>query len=213
MGWAVANNVTLLTAGYHNPDFGALGSGVYGPEGLLKGIYDSLSGSHLIVTKVAIGEPGSRSTQQLVGRPGNFFLTENLTMYKKVIMTRTKETGMVLSYGDEFACRFDFEVDDEEALVHFQMVAFSGVRTFGGGRYPARVQVCGVVPVDNNGASAKFAKLKIHGAFKKDLKPMPVALGPDLVPINPGLFNYEKNSLTLKQSTNIFSIGLYARDY
>ena len=68
----------------------------------------------------------------------------------------------------------------------FNLVAYSGARTFANGKFEAMIQVCGVVPNCLNcteKVESIFDYLDINGNFQKQNSVMPVGLDTDLYPI------------------------------
>ena len=51
-GWALANNVTLISAGYHDPKTGSMGSGIFQGGQVLNLTYASNSGSKIVTAQV-----------------------------------------------------------------------------------------------------------------------------------------------------------------
>ena len=59
-GWAMANDITVLSAGLHIPDTGAMGSGIYDRRsGVLSYIFDPNSGTKLLTNKTMFGTVAS----------------------------------------------------------------------------------------------------------------------------------------------------------
>jgi hypothetical protein len=231
----------LLASGYHNPENGALGSGIYHGASVLNMTYNGQSGSKLITAKIpnhpapAADLENSRTIPAAEFRRKNpFYLYEDLSKYSKLVIMESGSHSVNLSHIDEktgsrLVCQFNYE-SANLSKDQFQLLAFSGIRTFGGGTFKGRIQVCGLAPICLNCSSTpmmqmadssffSFQKLEIKGHFKPGLKAMPVGLDQHYFPILN--FDYQScldNSsnfvqLKLAYPTKLFSAALYGRDF
>lgn len=209
-GWAIANNITLISAGLHDPSSGSMGSGIYnGHLQIIENLsYDPSSGSKIIKSKTSIIEPAKPQNLE-----NSFHLFEDLTNYSKKPLIDGKT---YISHQD-LQCKIQCKIENGTAK-NYLAVAYSGFRTFNNGRFREKVQVCGLVPENLRQSFTKtsFAKLHISGHFKENSSVMPVALDSNLYPMISG-FNYTKNDHFYEFQTTepkmIYSFALYSRLY
>ena len=78
----------------------------------------------------------------------------------------------------------------------FDLVAYSGPRTFANGKFEEKIQVCGLVPkcldciFHQKMSGLSFEYLDMEGNFQENASVMPLGLDADLFPILN--FNYKK---------------------
>ena len=78
----------------------------------------------------------------------------------------------------------------------FDLVAYSGPRTFANGKFEEKIQVCGLVPkcldciLHQKMSELSFEYLDMEGNFQENALVMPLGLDADLFPILN--FNYKK---------------------
>lgn len=209
MGWAIANNVTLLASGIHDLAQGSSGSGIY--QGGLK-ILDFTyreNGSKLVKSKLKAAKQKEGSELKRV-KLDSFYLFEDLTKYSKIEL-KPGSNHVSLNYGD-FACEIHYEAKNHE---HFHALIYNGNRTFAAGKFSAQIQVCGIAPKElNSSQNVEFRRLKVSGRFSQHSIPMPVSLDENLLPFFDFEYTKSKENLAtmeLKTTHNLFSFALYAR--
>lgn len=221
-GWALANDVTVLAAGYHDPQAGSLGSGIYdGRAGILNATYSSESGSQLVIGQLAT-TPGTAQVRQDTHHP---YLHEDVSKYSKIALSpgdkciHLNHTGAEEGSGSVY-CSLSYSV--VEPVESYHLIAYSGQRTFAGGQFTAGIQVCGLLLCQNGSCftpnassdTSTFDIIKLSGTFKPGLKAMPVHLDTNLRPYRSDYYSYNPSVIQSKHPIkNLYSLALYARNY
>ena len=134
------------------------------------------------------------------------FILEDLSKYKYLNLPKGKNV-LELNYDDYFKCELEYDMISS-GIHGYALVAYSGTRTLGGGRYTIGVQVCGVLFCRNNSTNScgkevlhqdfeketNFKSLILKGKFKESIIPMPVSLDKYYQPILDTAFNHGLNN-------------------
>ena len=135
----MANDITVLSAGLHKPDTGAMGSGIYDRRsGVLSYIFDPNSGTKLLTNKNIFGTVAS------IGKMSRTVFVEDLSNYQWTILnTLSGETSLPLAHGSE--CKIEYEMDHSPSEGCFILLGQHGTRTFGMSTLKRGIVACGVV--------------------------------------------------------------------
>ena len=147
-GWSRFLGIHLLASGYHLPDNGMLGSGVFGPLGPINYTFSPDSGSRMITGQVSSSgqqERGPANVHQDRWLQPHGMLYENLTAYSNLLLETGQDRSVSLCHGD-LCCTLSYSSSCPAAdCAPYRFLAYSGFRTLGGGMYTVAIQVCGVV--------------------------------------------------------------------
>ena len=142
-GWAMANDITVLSAGLHIPDTGAMGSGIYDRlSGILNYIFDPKSGTKLLTNKKDCGSvlPKSHMSRSV--------FVEDLSSYQWTTLDSLDgEASLSLAHGSE--CKIEYEFDRCPSEGCFILLGNHGTRTFGTSTLKRGIVACGVVYFKN----------------------------------------------------------------
>ena len=138
----MANDITVLSAGLHIPDTGAMGSGLYDRRsGILNYIFDPKSGTKLL-TKM---DCGSELSKHQMSRS---VFVEDLSSYQwTTLNTLDGEASLSLAHGSE--CKIEYELDNYPSEGCFILLGNHGTRTFGTSTLKRGIVACGVVYFKN----------------------------------------------------------------
>ena len=139
----MANDITVLSAGLHKPDTGAMGSGIYDRRsGIRNYIFDPNSGTKLITNEKCFGSVAS------IGKMSRTVYVEDLSSYKwTTLNTLSGETSLSLEHGSE--CKIEYEMDHSPSEGCFILLGNHGTRTFGRSTLKRGIVACGVVYFKN----------------------------------------------------------------
>ena len=139
----MANDTTVLSAGLHIPDTGAMGSGIYDRRsGVLSYIFDPNSGTKLLTDKKIFGSVTS------IGKMSRTVFVEDLSNYQWTTLNKLSgETSLYLGHGSE--CKIEYEMDHSLSEGCFILLGNHGTRTFGKSTLRRGIVACGVVYFKN----------------------------------------------------------------
>ena len=139
----MANDITVLSAGLHIPDTGAMGSGIYDRRsGVLSYIFDPNSGTKLLTNKNIFGTVAS------IGKMNRTVFVEDLSNYQwTTLNTLSGETSLSLGHGSE--CKIEYEMDHSPSEGCYILLGNHGTRTFGKSTLRRGIVACGVVYFKN----------------------------------------------------------------
>ena len=229
----MANDVTLISAGYHDPTKGSLGSGIFQGGQVLNMTYDSKSGSRMITADIKqelpiepnviyeieqIYDQGSQNqgslyqqSQDQRSKVDHFYLYEDLTLYVKKPLN--PEIYFETLMYKELKCNFTYVFNGNTSMY---FVIYDGYRTFANGKFKAKIQVCGVIPQHLKcfEKNSTFSELQIEGTFNPESTVMPVVLDTNLSPITDFEYTKYEGKTSLKMlEKSVYSAALYARLY
>lgn len=164
--WAQSNKVNLLASGYHNPERGSMGSGIFSGfhNSYLNYTFDPASGTKLIVSRVPIGsESQSQAEVQECSydsvhisksenapneiQSDHFWLREDLRNYSHKVINPTLNSDS-LCHLNLFCCNISYDlIPPENGLGsgRFKLFVFEGRRTVAAKTDWFDWQVCAVV--------------------------------------------------------------------
>ncbi|CAL8118392.1 unnamed protein product [Orchesella dallaii] len=155
--WAQSNQVNLLASGYHQPDRGSMGSGIYsGDEGALNYVFDASSGTKLVTSLVPITsyhttsyfkrfqQPTQSASQDPPLEPYHMWLREDLTncSYKPIDPYLNHE---FLCHENSFCCNIEYSLNSTSYSGHLKLLVFDGRRTVAAKRDWFEWQVCAIL--------------------------------------------------------------------
>ncbi|XP_017879699.1 vanin-like protein 1 [Ceratina calcarata] len=226
-GWAYSQNVNLLGAGYHLPEFGGSGSGIYwGRGGLRNATMTSHPKHRLLISRVpkkphpqtlnadTEGDYTTTTHNYIAASPdaqktedynGINMLHDNLTSFSYVQLNHTQFTQTICQ--NNLCCDFDISAKGIDSTpVNYRAVVFDGIRRYGhymdGG-----VRLCGLIQCANDSitscGSAKqtnitFTHVTIRGTFGDDYSS--TVTFPSV--LNPALLPFDHWTFTEKQNGN-----------
>lgn len=230
-GWAVANDVKVLTSGYHYGKQGSLGSGIYdGRRGIVNYVFSSDS-----MTKI-VTETQVHAIKQIglaVPLCERFFLKRRIERFQWKVVDSSKEV-VTINLPSGSTCTLTYELEPYHGEGRFVLVAQHGHRIFGLKNSPKRgIFSCGVffAKTFSNGSFAievplpvwnvpAFKNLSLTASCTKFLKMMPTTLSVNLQPLPAKDTTYTRNdalNTTLKYTgdllENLYSFGLVGRDF
>lgn len=137
----MANDITVLSAGLHIPDTGAMGSGIYDRlSGILNYIFDPKSGTKLLTNKKDCGSELHQMSRSV--------FVEDLSSYQWTTLdTLDGEASLSLAHGSE--CKIEYEFDRSPSEGCFILLGNHGTRTFGTSTLKRGIVACGVVYFKN----------------------------------------------------------------
>lgn len=239
-GWALANKVTILSSGLHDPQNGALGAGIYhGEFGILNYTFDSRrSDSYAVVSKVFLNQEQTANPPMPtnpIDQSNHAFLEEDLSDYSfEKLRQGSQDVDISMSHYTACKLSIDLKIPDN-FTGSYVVAAFHGVRGFGGNRYQLGITSCGVIfcqdhepktldscgkrpNLDGIGSLPIVKYLRLEQPHSDDMRLMPVAMDLNLQPLNQTLGSLfvldDKTFLVFKEDfSNFYSIGLFGRVY
>jgi len=167
-------------------------------------------------------------------------LYENITGYPSILLETGVEKSATLCHSD-LCCSLNYSSScssDCDQLPYYRLVAYSGLRTLGGGMYTVGVQLCGVIAcpddlsiqncvkpsVSNRTSLLSFDSFRLSGNFSSAQQVYPSATtGTNLQLLHVGELRLdvteEGNGLMTvaivgeKALSDIAAVGLYGRAY
>jgi len=166
--WAFSTESNLLASGYHRPNGGQLGSGIFsGFCGSVNHTFDPNSGTNIVyavapftpvencdLLKIDSNERIMASLSYRNEDDGHFWLSENLENYTTVQVNPLNPSVNVCT-DSNFCCRLDFTVitviydkgvkNNIDTNGEYRLMAFDGMRTAGDGTKLFSWKVCALV--------------------------------------------------------------------
>jgi len=167
-------------------------------------------------------------------------LYENITGYPSILLETGVEHSVTLCHSD-LCCSLNYSSScssDCDQIPNYRLVAYSGLRTLGGGMYTVGVQLCGVIAcsddlsiqncvkpsVSNRTSLLTFDSFRLRGNFSSAQQIYPSATtGSNLQLLQDGELRLdvtkEENWWTTaaiqgkKALSDIVALGLYGRAY
>ncbi|CAG7637540.1 unnamed protein product [Allacma fusca] len=127
MFWASSSKATLLASGYHNPEFGKMGSGIYLPSGQpLNYTFNPDSGTQVVYAKVP-KIPERATTKSTIVNTNvhknmeslfamHFYYRENLGNYTGVTLPMTPGENKISACDNEFCCEVQYTYIDSHSV-------------------------------------------------------------------------------------------------
>ncbi|XP_074032951.1 vanin-like protein 3 isoform X2 [Leptinotarsa decemlineata] len=259
--WAHENNVNLLAAGGNNPRSGSGGSGIFiGEKGpLATAFIGGVGGTIAIAKKVPRLDIPNNPYLNMTPIDENVDeLAKNLDSVKLIVdKTLNRHTNVVVNTNkstiieevcngelSKLCCQFNITVDINETIQGqhayvYQMVVFSGIRSYNGGTVEVGLELCGVIACLNDSLSScgqrysnyedivwpiTFKSISISATFPDDLNRIqyPNSLLSSLRPILPRHTIWKKEKIggrvvrthILNEPQNrVLTFGIFGRDF
>uniref|UniRef100_A0A1B6FC38 CN hydrolase domain-containing protein n=2 Tax=Cuerna arida TaxID=1464854 RepID=A0A1B6FC38_9HEMI len=227
-GWAYANDVNLLAAGYNNPKNKNTGSGIYeGRDGEVVAHMSHDLATRLLISTVNTkqrGTPSSRTEKITItsSTSVNFqerkldidFFHYNLENFTSTIISGPDTN---LEYNNEgFTCKISVQVSLTGDGPTYRLVAWSGLRTYGGNK-SVYVEFCGVIACPDTQLSScgyepnflshhvQFSRISIRSVSKKSLFSYPITLTDELLSFPAKVFSFKSQKMIEEFGTNLTS--------
>ncbi|KAL2729899.1 vanin-like protein 1 [Vespula maculifrons] len=210
-GWAYAENVNLLAAGYNNPSRGSTGSGIYlGRNGPSKAIMLFNQTTKLLVAEVPKMKALSLKSQEIPESKENEhahihdelrrkrevveeslkLLRDNVSLYQTEILNGNATKTLC---HNNHCCNFTIQMPNVDPNVQYRIVVFNGIRNLAkirwiGARFCAVIQ-CSDNNIESCGSvvnsTATFDEIRISGKFEDSRNSliMPNTLNKLLLPL------------------------------
>ncbi|GLV36317.1 uncharacterized protein CBL_08811 [Carabus blaptoides fortunei] len=184
-GWARANGVNLLAAGYDDPKKYSGGSGIYsGASGIVDYLIPVSKNTQLLVARVNITNNNKyndviKPINPVQSRSNDYLhtLQENFTGYHLEELTGNVTDKQVCH--NKLCCKFTAKFKQQPPNnIKYMMTVYRGWRSFG--VESNTVEICGIVGcvnatregcgvrIDRTAGSAEFSELRITGEFEKE---------------------------------------------
>ncbi|KAK1136449.1 hypothetical protein K0M31_001000 [Melipona bicolor] len=194
-GWSYAENVNLLVAGYHDPEVGNAGSGIYlGRNGIANVSMTRDPEYRLLISRVpktkhrktvmeqeSPNERKEREDQKTEGNESSKkvdtidwirLLRDNVKAYRTSLLKYHRNEVHLMS--TDFRCEVEAEMEiDDSSPIRYNAVYFDDIRKFGT-RVEAGVRLCGLVQCLNNSvescgfaarSNTTFSSIKVTATF------------------------------------------------
>ena len=213
-GWAVAKNITLITSGYHDPESGSRGSGIFdGKYQIVRNFtYSAGKKSDFITSNLkSVHQENSQDDSINIGIGKPFYLYEDLSKYTKMSLRNGKQE-LTLKHKN-LECFFNYEYN---GTVSYNILAYEGNRTFNDGKFTEPIQVCGIVTncTDCKVNDSIFKSIKISSSFTTPATVIPVGLHLNLCPVfNMTYISNGNYKETKVEDKDLYSFGLFSRVY
>ncbi|KAL2712556.1 vanin-like protein 1 [Vespula squamosa] len=213
-GWAYAENVNLLAAGYNNPSKGSTGSGIYlGRNKTSKAVMLFDRGTQLLIAEVpkmpnkvqslkseenteseenkyAHVHDELRKKREVIEEPLKL-LRDDVSLYQTEVLNGN--ATKILCHNNH-CCNFTIQMPNLDTNVQYRMVVFNGLRNLAKIRWIG-TRFCAIIQCSNNtiescgsvvNSAATFNEITISGEFKdsKNSLIMPNTLSKLLLPLD-----------------------------
>ena len=184
-------NVNFLASGYHWPEIGALGSGIYSPSGPLNYTYYETSGSNMVTARVPKlnrnmerkGKKNIPKTEKDLTRnsePNKLkqeyqntatnlmthpMIYEDLSIYSHSIMTKGKPDVQTLCYNETFCCHASYSLTNLVPHISYHLLAYKGERGLAG-EYTIDIELCGLVLCREDGCGTELVVEEEEESFQ-----------------------------------------------
>ncbi|XP_043500326.1 vanin-like protein 1 [Polistes fuscatus] len=217
-GWAFAENVNLLAAGYNDPSAGNSGSGIYhGSSHTNKVKLSHKRTTELIIDVVPkkvniLKNQETKDAKQHVHVHDELrrkrettnvnnlkLLRDNITLFKTEVLNSNVSSKTICHH--DHCCDFTVKVNKIDTKVKYRLVVYNGIRNYANIRYVG-TRVCSVIQCSDDtlescgstlDSQTTFQEISISGRFdaSKNSLIMPNTLKTDLLPIME--FSYEEH--------------------
>ncbi|XP_046688641.1 vanin-like protein 2 isoform X2 [Homalodisca vitripennis] len=224
-GWAYANDVNLLAAGYNNPKNKNTGSGIYeGRDGEAVAHMSRDTTTRLLISTVNTKQRGTplSHSEKITITGVNFqehkldidFFHYNLENFTSTVISGP-DTNLEY-YNEGFRCKISVQVSITGDGPTYRLVAWSGLRTYAGDK-TAYVEFCGVIACPDTQLSScgyepnflshhvQFSQISIRSVSKKSLFSYPITLTDGLLSFPAKLFSFTSEKRIEEFLTNLTS--------